>query len=475
MTTSRSPRVSVEWVYVRYSTVVLIVVALIAAGGFGAWYWLGGGGADASTEAAAAIAEAEAAIAEAKIIEPSAAAVGLATDRLVSARERFGAGAFQESLEEAEIAVALANDVVDRHTGKAGTVVRVVKVDGDVRFKKAGLFLWEEVNERTVLGPGDQIRSGSQGSAQLIYFDGTLMTIHPGTLLEIRELYRDKETRKQRVHDRLAFGALMASTQSNEGVESVHEVSTESAAIVTRESSEFFVSHDKERGRSEYVALRGSVNLRTETGEEPLDESTRTLVERGEVVETTRLLSPPRLVSPPDQKTFTIDQASGLKMVWDAVHGARRYELEISERPYFTTILHEARQVRGTSSRPPRLSPGSYFWRVAAVDEHGHRGGWASPKKFRILGERFRDPDDREPPALQVSEILVVGINAIITGQSEPGAVVWIDGERVDVEDDGSFTWVIRLIEGNNEIRFVAQDAAGNETSKLGHAYVDTF
>ena len=64
----------------------------------------------------------------------------------------------------------------------------------------------------------------------------------------------------------------------------------------------------------------------------------------------------------------------------------------------------------------------------------------------------------------------------IVNGRTEPGSTLWIDNEKIDVDDDGTFYAVVRLRkEGLNEIRFVAQDTAGNETELVRSTYVEMY
>ena len=51
---------------------------------------------------------------------------------------------------------------------------------------------------------GDQVKTSSSASAQLIHFDGTLTTVQPGSLLEIRDLYEDPVTKVRRVREKRA-------------------------------------------------------------------------------------------------------------------------------------------------------------------------------------------------------------------------------------------------------------------------------
>ena len=64
----------------------------------------------------------------------------------------------------------------------------------------------------------------------------------------------------------------------------------------------------------------------------------------------------------------------------------------------------------------------------------------------------------------------------IINGRTEPGAVLSIDGQRVDVYDDGAFTAVVRMKkDGMNDLEIVAQDTAGNTTRMRRSVYVESY
>ena len=54
-----------------------------------------------------------------------------------------------------------------------------------------------------------------------------------------------------------------------------------------------------------------------------------------------------------------------------------------------------------------------------------------------------------------------------IKGMTLPGAVVSIDGDLVDTDDQGGFTGVIALDEGANEIEVVASDDQGNQVNLI--------
>ena len=53
----------------------------------------------------------------------------------------------------------------------------------------------------------------------------------------------------------------------------------------------------------------------------------------------------------------------------------------------------------------------------------------------------------------------------LIHGLTLPAAVVSIDGDLVDIDDQGNFAGATPLDEGANEIEVVASDSQGNQTS----------
>ena len=92
--------------------------------------------------------------------------------------------------------------------------MQFAKIEGNVRVKQAGGFSWKDANTRMSLKVGDQVKTSSTGSAEVIYFDGTVTRIAPGSLLEIRDLYEDPVTKVRRIREKLTWGEVRASTQA---------------------------------------------------------------------------------------------------------------------------------------------------------------------------------------------------------------------------------------------------------------------
>jgi hypothetical protein len=190
------------------------------------------------------------------------------------------------------------------------------------------------------------------------------------------------------------------------------------------------------------------------------------------------LLSAPSLEEPPDQRVFVFAPGETVRTTlrWAPVAGAAAYRLQISQQPLFGYLLLDKPDIASTSVVLPDLTGGSYYWRVSGRDGRGTEGAFSETRKFRVGEERERAPQDQVPPALQLVDFLPSGALVIVRGRTEATATVAIDGQAVDVEDDGSFTAVVRMKhDGPNTVEVVAQDVAGNETRLKKNVYVETF
>ncbi len=375
----------------------------------------------------------------------------------------------------------LSQKIIDISTGQGstGAGVRFYKIEGDVKVRKAGSFVWEGASPNQTLGFGDQIKTSSTSSAQVIYFDGTMTTISPGSLLEIREVSEDPRTKVQKVHEKLTWGALQASTQKRKTEGSFHEVSTETTRATSDQEAEFKVSHDKESGESSVDLYSGSLQVASRAEKVILNTRERVRVAKeGTISEKEVIPVAPKLVSPPEQKIFvyTNPADASTALVWEKVPKSVGYHLVISNLPLFSNPILDRRDIKSNYVEIPALPEGNYYWKVAAVYEHGIEGIFSEVRKYRITSSQLRDRSDTVPPKVEIKDPAQIGPLVIINGKTEPGAMLWVDSERVDVYDDGTFYAVVRLRkEGVNEINIVAQDSSGNETVIRKKAFLEAF
>jgi hypothetical protein len=75
---------------------------------------------------------------------------------------------------------------------------------------------------------------------------------------------------------------------------------------------------------------------------------------------------------------------------------------------------------------------------------------------------------DTTAPSLEIGKfenLSVAGSNTTITGKAEPGSTVTVNGVQATVGEDGSWSAVVSLKPGTNEVTVTATDSAGNTTT----------
>lgn len=477
-------KVLLDWVNVSYRSAALTVFAvLLLAGIAGGVYWRYFAGSGPRSEAQEAIQRATTRLAEASAVARDARLEQLTATAAVAldeARKEFEGGRFDVSRVAAIRSENLSQKALDlaRGQGSGSPEVRFYRIEGDVRVKRAGEFAWEPADRKQVLRLGDQVKTAASASVQLIYFDGTVTTVQPGSLLEIRDLSENPATKVRKVSEKLNWGEITASTQRRNVEGSFHAVETDAATARTAESGELRVAYDKETKAAVFDVFSGRVEVAGADRSEVVTAGERMQAASGTGLSAKEVLpGVPRLIAPSDQRVFVYQNPaeSNTALQWEKVPGAARYRLVISDRVLFARLLYDAER-EDTSVTIAGIAAGSYFWKVSAVSPSGVRGPFSEPRSFRVSSHKLRDREDTTPPKLEISDFVQTGPMLIINGRTEPGALLWVDSEKVDVYEDGSFYAVIRLRkEGVNELRLLAQDPAGNESTLIHRAYVETY
>ncbi len=481
---SAQGNIILDWFTVSYRTIVLSIVFLVgAAGAVFLFLYLRAVSGDTPeglalqelTRAERLFSEAESAAHD----DQFAPSINQAGRLLESARRSYRGKSFGESRDLSLQSQGISRKILEANSTGNSFTAKVYRFEGDVKLKRVRQFVWESVSGNVALKVGDQLKTSSSGSAQIVYFDGTITTIKPGSLLEIRELFEDPATKVRKVRERLNFGGVLSTTQGGNAAGSFHEVSTETSVARAEDRVQMAIDYDQERkvtraavesgeaevtaggnsvklGRLEQVTVNPSLQL---TGKEPI-------------------LAAPALVEPIDQRVFVFEEGKPAvtTLKWNKVAGASSYRLQISQQPLFGLLLLDKPDIASNSVALPDLAAGSYYWRVSARDSSGTEGAFSETRKFRIGSEREQGPQDKTPPPLQIIDFLPSGALVIIKGRTEPAATVAIDGQPVDVYDDGTFTAVVKMKhDGPNTLEILAQDTAGNETRIRKSVYVETY
>lgn len=476
----RSP-ILLDWATVSYRSIMRgiawLVLVVAVAGGF--YYLRAARRATPEELAIQEIGRAERMYREAQTTaDPSLKRIVESARKLLdSARLSYDRLDYPEARAAAQQSQSFSQRILEGASGESFTA-KIYKYEGEVKIKRSRQFVWDNVSSNTALRVGDQIKTASNGSAQIIYFDGTITTIKPGSLLEIRELFEDPTTKVRKVREKLNFGGVTASMPGANVAGSFHEVATEGATTRAEKKAHFEIAFDPNTRQTRTEVHSGSANVEAGGKMVTLQSLERVEVSRDQVVSRTRVPPAPGLMEPTDQRVFLPDDPNaGTTMLrWSKVPGAARYRLQIARTALFGELLLDKSDIRSTSVQIPGLAEGQYHWRISCIDGGDLESPFSETRKFRIASTQERRTDDTVPPPLEVVDFLPSGHLVIINGRTEPGALLLVDGQRIDVYDDGSFTAVVRLKrDGVNEVEIVAQDPAGNRSRMRRSAYVESF
>ena len=474
-----------DWFVISYRAIALIGATVLVFGG-GAFYYLHAQGyweTDPRTHAQREITSAANLLVSAtKEVGDQEGLHSLAKNAeilLDEARQQLQEGSFLDSRSSAIQSQYLSQKILDHARGQPTHMVRLYKVEGVVRVKRSGSFLWERATTRIYLNVGDQVKTASNGSAQIVYFDGTITTVKPGSLVEIKELYEDPATKVRRVREEVRDGTVSATTQRRNVKGSYHEVATENVVARAEDRAHFDVEFDQSIKTTRMRVQSGNPRLRA--GGQTLSLKPLEFVEvdlKAGVTDRGFVPTVPVLLEPVDQRAFLYVKPEEAVTIlrWKEIPGIQKYRLQISHHPLFSNLLLDRKDVRFSNVKLPRLPEGSYYWRVSASGEEGREGAFSTARKFLIRSRQLRNVEDRDPPPLEIRDFLPSGPLVIINGTTEAGATLFVNRQKVDVYEDGSFTAVVRLQkEGINRLEIQVQDAAGNTTSVNKSVYVESF
>jgi len=393
---------------------------------------------------------------------------------LEEARSRFGASEFSAALEQGRRSRTLLQSILDalRDRSLAGEA-QFIAVQGGVEFRRGDRGQWEEARGRLVLRSGDYVKTAGNGSAEIVFLDGTLYTVRPNTLfLVTRGRPSGGQPGEQAISMQYGWVDLNTSQRGS-------RVTTPRAEAHVERNSEAVVTYDERSAIGRFAAFRGEVAVAAKgsTVEHRLA-ALQQVKQTGDVLSEPQPLPPrPALLEPADKLELPVERTKSVALAWQATPGAQRYALQVSRNRLFVdNVIDVDGRVKTTATLGVR-GPGTFSWRVAAVSRDGLAGQWSEPRTFKLAVLRRAAADqDKAPPPLEVDEVQSYGSIFIVGGKTEPGAVVTVNGEQVNVAADGSFTKTVQLTnEGWSFVEIKSRDVAGNETVRRRRVFVETL
>jgi hypothetical protein len=349
------------------------------------------------------------------------------------------------------------------NSGNPQTQAKFVNLDGKVQVKKVSSVQWVEADYRTSLDKGDLVQTGSDGYARVSFADGTSYTVKPGTLITVEEnsMVNNKPTSSA---VRINTGAVDLSTPNlSPGSKAI--VSVEDARAELRPNSRAAVKSDQDTKESEITVTNGSAQVQRGADQVEVTQYQKVNIPLGGPISKSDVLAPPELLEPINLTPIIAEnpRTTAVHFAWKPVQDASSYSLRISTTSMFTKIVKEAPKVSSTSVDVTGLEPGDYFWNVTATSTKKESSDVSETYKFTLVAQ-----GKAQEMLLEIQDTHLVGRAVEITGRTEPGAALIINGQPVpNIAKDGTFRHFTEpLLPGEHTIVVIGQNRRGGSNKQ---------
>jgi len=328
------------------------------------------------------------------------------------------------------------------------TTARFTRIDGSVKVKAVGTFEWITADNRMVLKKNDLVRTGAGSAAEITFFDGTVVQVRPDSLITIEETSEDPSTKRRRVAWHVSSGEVNFQTVRHNVPGSAAEVSTPTIRGTVGENAAANI-RVAEGGDSDIRMFRGSARTETKTGQKVdlVANEALKVDAAGKATGKVVLPSTPVLMFPQHQAEISYQDPTKATTLfgWKGVGDAAEYRLMVDTTAFFNRPFVDRRGIRDISQEIRGLEEGKYYWRVAAIAKDGTEGSFADFWRFSVTRPKQAAASGGAPPPLTIDLLDVRSQILQIKGRTEAGGSVTVNGQRVDVQSDGSFNEFITL------------------------------
>ncbi|HTW22237.1 MAG TPA: FecR domain-containing protein [Candidatus Baltobacteraceae bacterium] len=361
----------------------------------------------------------------------------------------------------------ISDAVAPRDNGGAAAAARqarFVNLDGKVQIKKVNSLQWVNADYQITLDKGDEIETGSDGVARVSFADGTEYTVKGDTFVTVEEntVAQDHATQVA-VH--LNTGQVDLNTGTWPVPGSKAEVSFQDAVADAQANSRLNVRSDPTTNEQQVTVDAGSAELNRGSEHVDIGQYERaSFTGGGGAITKTQVLAPPQLTEPLNLQPIIVadPQHDPVHFAWNPSATAKEYDLQASTTTSFAHIVIE-RRTAATSVDIPGFEPGDYFWRVRAIDDKNNISDPSDSYKFTLVAQ-----GKEQEMVLDVDGTELQGNVVEVIGRTEPGAALIINGEEVaDIQSDGHFRYFTPpMARGSHTIVITGQNRRGGTAIK---------
>ncbi len=333
-------------------------------------------------------------------------------------------------------------------------------LDGTIRVRKGNGNSWINANYNVPLEKGDVVQTGAEGMAKIVFNDGTNYTVKQDSLIVIEENSANDQ-QQTNVAVAVTTGTVDLTTATYvQGSKSQVIVAGAKASLAP--DSAAMVHNNPKDDQHEILVKKGSGEVerngevaRLAPWEKVSFQSESKTMERAAEI------GPPVPITPGNMMPVYINVGEKSKEVefsWTPMASAAGYRLRISHNPYFSSLLLD-KKVEASSVVVTGLPVGAYYWSIQSYDAAGKESVESEKNRFTVVGKA----KEKIELSLEIDPLIQHGHVIEVTGKTEAGARVMVNGREVPiVGDDGAFHYFTPpLPNGENLITVTAQNAQG--------------
>jgi hypothetical protein len=319
-------------------------------------------------------------------------------------------------------------------------VARFTAVEGAVRVKLGGVGPWTAGKAMQELRSGDVVQTDIKAGAAITFLSGNVVTVRADTVVLISEGNADV------AQDATAWH--VQSGQVNFDLKQRTEILTSSTRTTTSGDARGSINVTDE-GATGVKIFKGSAEVATTSGQTvTLAGNQAVLVDRqGGAGPKIALPPAPTLTGPPTQAELPYVRPPDptVHLVWNAVGNAAKYQVamdyNVVQAELLLSAAFEPTDVTATTHDMSGLDPGKYFWRVAGVTAEGFEGEFSTISAFSVIAAKAASGPSLEAQVVDLESAFV------LTGRTDPGAQLSVDGHPIRVLADGRFSEHLRKTE----------------------------
>lgn len=342
-------------------------------------------------------------------------------------------------------------------------IARLIEIEGQVDVKTKERLTWESGSPGTPLQEGDKVQTGPDSKAKIVFQDKSEITIEPQSIVAITANNGTNDADRSTIRIESGAGSIdnKAGNPTTISTPMIRQFRLPPGSAGNAQVDPAGDRANVSRGIGEIVTHdRKVVDLR------PRQQVT---VDKNNQTKLTELPAVPWLFSPTSGQVFEFlgDNSLHVQLNWRQVRNAVAYRLQISESHLFAQLSGKEQSVTQTSLTleiPKTDRKKQYFWRVRSVDAKNNMSDWSVANQFVVQAKAIVDRDLKRgtPPQLEVRAITPYFPFVQVQGITSPGAFLTLNGQVIDVRQDGSFIYMYPLSKsGVNELVFVAEDPYG--------------